>query len=83
MRDAGYAPGLTGENAITVVSTITPEQERWAEALFVQRVHGERAPLHVAERIGALALAGDANGVERWREIARHLDQLIRPETVQ
>lgn len=62
---------------------MTPEQERWAEALFVQRVHGERAPLHVTERIGALALAGDGDGVERWREIARHLDQLIRPGAAQ
>ena len=54
------------------------EQERWAEALMFERLHGSRAPVHVAERIGALALAGDMAGVERWREIARRLDELMR-----
>lgn len=47
---------------------------------MVNRIHGARAPLHVAERIGALALAGDMAGVERWREIAERLDQLTPPE---
>lgn len=61
---------------------LTPEQERWAEALAVQRQHGERAGPFIAERIGALALAGDADGVARWREIAARLDQL-RAGTVQ
>ena len=59
---------------------MTPDEERWAEAMAVQRQHGERAPLHVAERIGALALAGDEEGVQRWREIAIQLDRFLRPE---
>jgi hypothetical protein len=59
---------------------VTQDQERRAEALMVHRLYGERACVHVAERIGALALAGDMAGVERWREIARRLDQLLRPE---
>ena len=53
---------------------MTPDEERLAEALAVQRMHGESAPVFVAERIGALALAGDAAGVERWRQIATKLD---------
>src|SRR3546814_4758242 len=57
--------------------SLTREQERWAEALAVHRRHGESAPLFVAERIGALALAGDVAGIRRWREIAARLDQLI------
>lgn len=57
---------------------ITAEQERWAEALAVQRLHGDHARRHVAERIGALALAGDVAGIERWKAIARRLDQLLR-----
>ncbi|TPG43638.1 hypothetical protein EAH79_02395 [Sphingomonas koreensis] len=51
------------------------DEERWAEALAVQRAHGERAFAFIAERVGALALAGDADGVARWREIAARLDQ--------
>lgn len=43
---------------------------------MVQRRHGAGAPLFVAERIGALALAGDQEGVNTWRAIARCLDQL-------
>ena len=58
---------------------MTPDMERWAEALMVEKQHGDRAAAHVAERIGALALAGDAAGVQRWKEIAARLDQLQRP----
>lgn len=50
---------------------------------MVNRIHGALAPLHAAERIGALTLAGDAAGVERWEEIAVRLDQLVGPEVVQ
>lgn len=55
---------------------MTPEQERWAEALAVHRMYGEKAAAHVAERIGALAVSGDQDGIDRWIEIARRLDQL-------
>jgi len=58
--------------------TLTFEKELWACALLVEREHGERAPLWIAERIGALALAGDAAGVERWKAIAACLDSLRR-----
>jgi hypothetical protein len=58
---------------------LSADQERWAEALMVQRQHGDRAHVHVAEQIGALALMGDVAGVSRWREIAVRLDQLMRP----
>jgi hypothetical protein len=53
-----------------------PEHERWAEALLVKRLHGERAALHISERIRTLAAAGDVAGVQRWREIAERFDQL-------
>ena len=55
---------------------MTPDQERWAEALAIERLHGDRAPVWIAERIGALALAGDAAGVERFRQIAEQLGEL-------
>jgi hypothetical protein len=56
------------------------EQERWAEALAVQRIHGDAAPVFVAERIGSLALVGDEEGIRRWQEIALRLDRIISEE---
>jgi len=55
---------------------LSDEQHLWACALAVERQHGERAPVFVAERIGALALAGDAAGVARWKAIAARMAQL-------
>ena len=63
--------------------TMTAEQERWAEALAVERLHGDRAQMHVAERVRELALAGDERGVARWREIAERLDRLGQAKAVQ
>ena len=57
---------------------MTPDEERLAEAIAVRRMYGDRAALHVAERIGALALAGDAAGVERWQQIAAKMDEIER-----
>jgi hypothetical protein len=56
---------------------MTPDQERWAEALAIERQHGTMAPMWIAERIGALAMAGDFAGVARFREIAAKYEQLI------
>lgn len=56
---------------------LTEEQHLWACAAAVERQHGARAPIFVAERIGALALAGDAAGVERWKAIAARMVQFI------
>ena len=52
---------------------MTPERELWACALQVEREHGDNAALWIAERIGALALEGDAAGVARWKAIAEKL----------
>lgn len=56
--------------------SLTPDQHIWACALAVEKQHGEGAPLFVAERIGALALAGDDEGVAMWKAIANRLDAL-------
>jgi len=55
---------------------VTHDEERWAEALAIERVHGQRAPLFVAERIGAAALVEDQAGITRWREVAAKLEAL-------
>jgi hypothetical protein len=56
---------------------MTPDEFRWAEALALEKPHGEAAPRFVADRIGALALAGDTAGVERLRQISDRLEALI------
>jgi len=56
---------------------MTPKQEREAEAFTVWQRHGERAPLFVAERVGALAAQNDMEGVKRWQEIASELDTMM------
>lgn len=56
---------------------MTPDQERWAEAVAIERQHGAMAPMWIAERIGALALADDFAGVARFREIAAKYEQLL------
>ena len=55
---------------------MTPDQERWAEALAIEKMHGDQAPMWIAERLGGLALAGEYAGVERMMEIAAKLDEL-------
>ncbi len=55
---------------------MTDEQHLWACALAVEKRFDDQAPLHVAERIGELTLAGDADGVTMWQAIASRLDRL-------
>ena len=62
---------------------MTPDQERWAEAIAIYRQHGDHAALWLAERVGALVVAGDEAGVSRFREIAWRLEQLMNPQSVQ
>lgn len=52
------------------------EWELWACANRVLQTHGEEAALHAAEQIGALALAGDAEGIRTWQAIARRIAKL-------
>ena len=50
--------------------------ERWAVAVTVIRQHGEGVEHFVAERIGALALAGDQEGAAAWRQVAQRVARL-------
>lgn len=61
------------------MSTIS-DRELWACAAHVLKTHGTNAPRHVAERIGALALAGDSGGVATWQAIARRMATLTETE---
>jgi len=55
------------------------EAERWAEALAIERLHGDAAAAFIAKRIAQLALDGDFEGITRLREIANRLEQLANP----
>ena len=59
---------------------MSPEEDRLAEALAVERIHGDRAGDHIYERVKALGEAGDMAGVKRWMEIADWFDRLQRPD---
>ena len=59
---------------------MTPQDHVWACALAIERQHVARAPVVVAERIGALALAGDGEGIAMWKDIAACLDELIKAQ---
>lgn len=58
------------------------DRELWACASHVLQQHGDRAPVFVAERIGALALVGDEAGVATWKAIAVRMDRLSQMEPV-
>jgi len=60
------------------LTNMPDDRELWACALQVERQHGDDAPRFVAERIGALAVAGDQDGATTWKAIAQRLDQLRR-----
>ncbi len=55
---------------------VLSDWELWACAAQLERQHGERAPLFLAERIGALAISGDDAGVSTWKAIAARLAKL-------
>ncbi len=60
--------------------------ELWACANQVLKTHGDDAPLHVAEQIGALALARDEAGIATWKAIAKRVAELMgkgRPTRLQ
>lgn len=50
--------------------------ELWACANQVLQIHGDQGPRYIAEQIGALVLAGDRDGIETWKAIAKRLAEL-------
>ena len=57
---------------------MSPQEHVWACALAVERQHGTRVAVVAAERIGALTLAGDGEGIAMWKAIAVCLDELVK-----
>ena len=56
------------------------EWELWACANQVITAQGSNAPTYVAEQLGALAFAGDTEGVLTWQKIAARISQLSAGE---
>jgi N-acetylglucosamine kinase-like BadF-type ATPase len=55
---------------------MTTDRELWACALHVLGTHGEEAIAFVADRVAAVARAGDEAGIRTWRMIADRIDAL-------
>jgi hypothetical protein len=58
---------------------LTPQHERWAEALAIEKRYGGGASTFLAARIAVLACSGDEAGVARMRDIAGKLALLSPP----
>lgn len=54
-------------------SNLPAEWEIWAVAHQVLKQHGAGANMFVCERIGALALAADLDGVSFWKQVASRI----------
>ncbi len=52
------------------------EHELWAIALKVERDHGDSGPGHIAQTIGAAAIAGEWDRVSMWKAVASRFDRL-------
>lgn len=61
-----------------IAGEMLSDRELWACAATILEQHGAQAPLHVAERLGALALAGDTEGIAAWQQIAARIEALQR-----
>lgn len=57
---------------------MSEDQETIAIALHIAGRQGERAPIYIAEQLGAVASRRDAAGVARWQTIAAAFDDLQR-----
>lgn len=53
-----------------------PDEERWAEALQIEKMHGADARAWVEHRLASLRAAGDEAGVRRFCQISACLAKL-------
>lgn len=55
---------------------MTRDQELWGVALWVEKIHGDRGPDHIAAQMARLAAEGDEVGIALWRAVAERYDKL-------
>ena len=61
---------------------LTPEKERWAEALSLHMTYGRDAGQQVAERVSRPLAEEDMDGVARWLAIGMRVEQLANVGTL-
>lgn len=61
---------------------MTPDQELWGVALWVERNHGENGWFFIAQQQDRLLALGDDAGARRWDEIGRRLEALRGEERI-
>jgi hypothetical protein len=55
---------------------MTPDEEHWADALAIERIHGDSAVDWLIDRITELVADNERDGVARYLDIIDRLDQL-------
>jgi hypothetical protein len=55
---------------------VTRDQELWGVAVWLEKTHGDRGAVHIAEQIARLAERGDEEGIAMWRSVAERYDKL-------
>lgn len=74
--NGGYRHGAGLGSLLAGPPVSLSDWELWACANSILMSYGEKAPVHVAEQIGMLALKGDAAGIRTWQAIASRIEQL-------
>jgi hypothetical protein len=75
-RDNHAGGSGSTKGCIAGYTGVTEDQELWAAAAHIVRVHGDGAMWHCAKRMGELAGQGDQAGVATWKIIANRVEQL-------
>ena len=60
---------------------MTADEQLWGAAAMILRIHKDGARIHVVDRLGELALAGDLDGVAVWQGIAARMEALMQGGT--
>jgi hypothetical protein len=55
---------------------MTPEQEIWGVALWVEKHHGSDAPRYTAEQIERLDHEGHEAGIAMWKKVEARCSEL-------
>lgn len=56
---------------------LTRDQELWAMALWVERVHGSEGWFYIAQQQDRLLETGDLDGIAMWRSVGERFEKLV------
>ena len=74
---AGYSdcPHAHRGHRVTLL-TLTPDQELWGMALWVEKYHGDAGHEFIASKIDQLTRAGEEYGAKLWQDVAQRYERL-------